>query len=524
MEVLRGNKFIIIYLRKERVSIMTNQNSKRKPTKKTKITALFLLAVIAVGLFAGCSGTKTNSGKTVDLKYVMMGPGMQQDSEIVWEAFNKKLAEKIPGVKVTFEVIPTAEYAQKFLLMNSAREKMDIAGNYGTDFHTEVKNGTFLPLDDLLQKYGQETLKTLPDWFMDYQKVDGVTYGIPSYQMCAVLRGVVFFKEQADKFLDLEAFKKALYSSSHDTREMYDILEKYMDDLKAAGYKFNGSVKAINARGWESLKWPYGIEYGDKEAKVVNYVLSENSRMHYEVSARWAKKGYIKEDALTNTVDYKGQLDGVPFWDVGYTPFIQAQLSETYGEEVIVVPYYEKDYIGYVNSAGGTSIMANCEDPEKAMQVINLLQTDKELYNLLVFGIEGTHYEKTGEDSIKPEYNLQGSSTDAYGIFKWIVGNTQLAYNCPSEPDEYKKWVFEESNMSDFRSPLIGFYLDNSKSADYLTQANYVNEKYYEPLLAGVYPDWEKAYKEFENELNAVGNKEILKDFQEQVDNFLKQK
>ncbi len=499
-------------------------------TKKTlkfnlkKAVALSLSVLVITGLFSGCSDKKASDEKTVELKYVMMGPGLQEDSEMVWEAFNKKLAEKVPGVKLSFEIIPAAEYSQTFLLMNSAREKMDIAGNYGTEFYTEVKNGTFLPLDDLLNEYGKETLKTLPEWFMDYQKVDGVTYGIPSYQMCAVLRGVVFFKDQAEKHLDIEAFKKALYSSSHDTKEVYDILEKYMDDLTEDGYKFNGSVKTLNARGWEMLKWPYGIEYGDKEGKVENYMLSENSRMHYEVSARWAKKGYIKEDALTNTVDYKGLKDGVPFWDVGYTPFIQNQLSEQYGEELLVVPYYEKDYIGYSNSAGGTSLMKNCADPKKAMQVLNLLQTDKDLYNLLVFGIEDVHYEKTGEDSIKTAYNLQGSSKDAYGIYKWIIGNTELAYNVPSEPEEYKKWVFEESNMSDFRSPLIGFYPDTTKSTDYLTQTNYVNEKYFEPLLAGVHSDWEATYKEFEKELNAVGNNEIIADFQKQVDEFLKNK
>ncbi len=495
-------------------------------TKKIfKKLALFLSVIsLTAGAFSGCVDNKRASGENVELKYVMMGPGMQDDDNLVWEKFNEKLSEKVPGVKMSFEIIPPSEYSKKFLLMNSAREKMDIVGNYGLNFHSEVKNGSFLPLDDLLQQYGKETLSVLPDWFMDYQKVDGKTYGIPSYQMCAVLRGVVFFKEQAEKYLDLEAFKKALYSSPHDTKEMYDILEKYMDDLSAAGYQFNGSVKTINARGWEELIFPYSIEYGDESCKVQNYALTENSRMHYEVSARWAQKGYIKKDALTNTVDYKGQIDGVPFWDVGYTPFIQEQLSGEYGYEVIVVPYYEKDYIGYRNSAGGTSLMAKCADPDKAMQILNLLQTDKELYNLLVFGIEGVHYEKVGEDRIKTPYSLQGSVNDAYGLFKWIVGNTQLAYNCPSEPDEYKKWVFDESNKSDFRSPLIGFYLDDTNVSDYLTQVTYVREKYFEPLLAGVYADWESAYKEYEAESNNAGEQKIIDDFQKQVDSFLKDK
>lgn len=482
------------------------------------------LAITATAL-GGCSNKQTgDSNETVELKYVMSGPGMQNDCEEVWAAFNEKLAEKVPGVKMDFEIIPGSEYNQKFMLMNSAREKIDIAGNYGLDFHTEAKNGTFAPLDDLLSEYGKETLKALPEWFMDYQKVDGVTYGIPSYQMCAVLRGVVFIKEQVDKYLDLDAFKKALYGSAHDNRAMYEILDKYMDDMAADGLKFNGSVKALNQRGWENLNYPYCVEYGDGEAKVVNYCLSENAKLHYEYSKLWRDKGYIKEDALTNTTDYKGQVDGVQFWDVGYTPFIQDKLSEDYGNEVVVVPYYEKDYIGYKNSAGGTSIMANCEDPVKAMKVLNLLQSDKELYNLLVFGIEGTHYTKSGEDRIETPYNLQADSNSDYGLYKWIVGNTQLAYNCPSETDEYKKWVFEESNKSDFRSPLIGFSFDKSSVEDYLTQITYINDKYYEPLMAGSFEDWEATYNEFCEQSNSLGNEKVIEEMQKQIDEFLKNK
>ncbi len=497
----------------------------KKTLKKGLFRTMALLAAISCTVsLGGCGVKKENAGKTDELKYIMSGPGMQNDCKEVWEGFNKKLAEKVPGVKVDFEIIPLSEYKQRFLLMNSAREKVDIVNNYNLDFYTEVKNGSFIALDDLLEKYGKETLAALPGWFMEYQKADGKIYGIPSYQMCSVLRGVTFIKEQADKYLDTEAFKKALYDTKHDSKEMYDILEKYMDDLSAAGYKFNGSVKVINQRGWESLKWPYSIEYGDKNGKVVNTALCDNAQVRYEVSARWAKKGYIKEDALTNTTDYKGQTDGVPFWDVGYTPFIQEKLSKEYGTEVIVIPYYEKDYIGYRNSAGGTSITSSCKAPEKAMQVINLLQSDKEMFNLLTFGIEGKHYTKTGDDRIETPYSLQAASTDSYGLYKWIVGNTELAYNCPAEPDGYKKWVFEESNKSDYRSPLIGFGLDDTGIADYLTQVNYINEKYYEPLLAGVNDDWKSAFKQYKKELEEVGNNEIVNEMQKQVDEFLKTK
>ncbi len=498
-------------------------------TKKALKTKLFKLVAIAtaiscIGTFSGCGNKTADGEKNAELKYIMTGPGMQNDSNEVWEEFNKQLAEKIPGVKVDFEIISGSEFNQRYLLMRSAREKMDIVNNYGLDFATEVKNGSFIELDSLIEEYGQETVAALPEWFMDYQKIDGKIYGVPSYQMCAVLRGVTFIKEQADKYLDMDAFKKALYATKHDSRELYDILEKYMDDLSAAGYKFNGSAKVINLRGWENLAWPYGIAYGDENGKIENTATNELGKLRNEVSKRWRDKGYIKEDALTDTTDYKGQPDGVPFWDVGYTPFIQDKLSAEYGIDVIVVPYYEKDYIGYRNSAGGTSISSSCEAPEKAMQVINLLQSDKDMFNLLTFGIEGKHYTKAGEDQINTPYSLQAGTTDAYGLFKWIVGNTELAYNCPSEPVEYKKWVFEESNKSDYISPLIGFNFDNSKVADYLTQVNYVNEKYYESLLAGAHEDWEATFEQYKKELDEVGNQEIMAEMQRQIDEFLKAK
>ncbi len=497
-----------------------------KNNKIKRIIACILAIAATVSCFAGCKNSEVeNPDKKVTLKYLMPGPGMQQDSEKVWGVLNEKLASDIPGLEIDFEIIPLSEYKQNFMLMLSAREKVDIANNYSLDFSTEVRNGTFEPLNDLLDEYGKGIKDAFPEWFLNYQNVDGKIYGIPSYQMCAALRAVAFFKDEAEKYLDIEAFKKELYKShTFDNKKLYDMLEKYILDMKADGKTFKDAT-IFNTRGYDYLIQNYAVVYGD-EAKVVNLALDEQAKIRYEVAADWFKKGYIRQDVMsaTNRGEYIGKDGGVPFWDEIYTPFVAEQLNQKYDKEVLLIPYHEKDYIGYQNSAKGTSIVVSCEDKVKAMKFLNLLQTNKDYFNLLTFGVEGEHYKKTGDDSIEVSYNGSATSNDKYGLYKWCVGNTELAYNIQTEPAEYKDWVFNQSNKSDFVSPLIGFNVDTTNIQDYITQVNVVTSKYYQPLLEGVNANWEEEFKKMETELNKVGNQQIIDELQKQVDEFLKNK
>ncbi len=458
--------------------------------KIKRVLALICAASLAVGALSSCGEKKTGGDEKVVLKYLMAGPGMQNDSEKVWNAFNEKLQEKLPNVTVEFEVIPNSEYKQKFLLMNSAREQIDIVNNYGLDFTNEVENGTFAPMDDLLKEYGQATLSALPEWFMEYQKVDGVTYGIPTYQMCAYLRGICFFKEQADKYLDMEKFKTALYKTKYFNEEVYAILGEYIEAMKADGLTFK-NVTILNAKGLTdgALTDYFGIqEQEDGSYKVVPTYINDRSKLRFKVAAEWNEKKYFMEDILSTTTGGKlvGQIDGLPFWDEVYTPFAAAELSKKYGNEIVMVPYSEGWTMSPTNTAAGTSIMSQCKHKEEAMQVLNLLQTDKELYNLLVFGIEGDHYKKVGDDQIEVEWDSKVTANDRYGLYKWIVGNTEIAYNTQNEPAEYKDWVFNDVNKNGEMSPLMGFKIETAPIQNQLTQIAAIQDKYLKPLNYGV--------------------------------------
>lgn len=487
-----------------------------------------LSAVVAGSVMATIlSGCGSSTEKSVTLKYVMPGPGIQENSKEVWSAFNDKLHEKLPNVSVDFEVIPLSEYKQKVMLMMAAREKIDILNNYGLDFATEISNGSFAEMNDLLDKYGNDVKEALPEWIWNYETVNGKVYGVPTYQMMGQTRCICFIKEYADKYLDVDALRKAIDASPTFSQEVYDILGKYCEDLKANGINFS-TTDTLNPKGFDTVTNQYSVVMGDESCTVVNRYIDETAKIKYKNAADWYKKGYIREDVLSaeDINSDKGKKDGFAFWDEIYSPYAQEELSAKYENDILVVPYDVEPPIGGTALAGGTSISAISQYPEQAMQVINLIQSDKELYNLLVYGREGIEYEKDGEDRIITPYDgSQAGENDAYGLFKWIVGNTQCAYSNQSEPEDYKSWAFDEVNTSTNRSKLIGFLPDTSSFADMLTQADAIKSQYSNILWNGVKgDDWEAYYNEYVEKMKLAGDDDIKEQLQNQINDFLSNK
>ncbi|MBP3359805.1 MAG: DUF3502 domain-containing protein [Clostridia bacterium] len=492
-----------------------------------KIKQVLSAAVAGCMLTAILSGCGTNEEKSITLKYVMPGPGIQENSKEVWSVFNDELHERLPGVSVDFEVIPLSEYKQKIMLMMAAREKIDIVNNYSLDFATEIANGSFAEMNDLLDKYGKELKEALPEWIWDYETVNGKIYGVPTYQMMGQTRCICFIKEYADQYLDTDALRAAIDSAPTFSQNVYDILGKYCEDLKANGIDFE-TTDTLNPKGYDTVTNQYSVVMGDDKCQVVNRYANDAAKIKYENAAQWYKKGYIRDDVLSaeDISSLKGKKDGFAFWDEIYSPYAEEELFKKYGNEITAVPYDLEPPIGGTALAGGTSIAASSKYPEQAMQIINLIQSDKELYNLLVYGREGIEYEKIGEDRIETKYDAsQASENDSYGLYKWIVGNTERAYSNQSEPDTYKEWAFNEINASSNRSRIIGFLPDTSSFADRITQTDAIKTQYSNVLWNGVKgDDWEAYYNEFVEKLNIAGDDVIKSELQKQIDEFLKDK
>ncbi len=497
--------------------------------KKPKKILSGILALAVVFSFAGCGDKKATENNTDDitLKWVMPGPGKQTDSDIVWEKFNEELKkqENLENVTVEFEIIPPADYAQKFLLMQTGGEQMDIVGTFALDYATEVKNKTFLDITDMMDEYAPDIKKEIPEWALKLTQIGNRQYTITNYQQMSMpMWGYIFNQDDADTYLDYEECENEFLSNDILTEKTLDIFEKYLDDLNAAG-KLNlgmrpGTTWAV--KGYVDIWGPYLYRVETDKVVVENRLQLDTMKMLIERFSEWYKKGYIRKDILSAEVN-------VGEYDINHAQWHKYAESganiQTPDKPVRILKSSQNFYIPNSSNSGGNGVLTVSKNPQKALRLLNLMYTSKgkDLYRLLVYGIEGEHYTKISEDRFEAIGYVggQGTSDAPYGLWKWIVGNTANAYESPSDPEGWNDYVFNDWNANAIPSKIAGITIDTTAIDTELNQCSGVVGEYQDQLASGALDDWEAVYAEAMRKLEVAGNDKVIAELQRQVDEYL---
>lgn len=515
---------------------------------KGKITALkpgkaTITVVSAVNnkIKANCVVTVAQE-KPVTLKWMIFGPGKQADSDKVWTEFNKRLKEKLPNTSIKFEAIPSLQYTEKFKLMMAAADRVDVAwSGYTFNFVNEVNKGSYLPLNELLAKYASDLLKQYPSWYIEKNAVKGIIYGIGNYQQEAAQPiSMRIQTDFANKYLDVDKVKIAAKTNG---AALMDELEKGFEKAKidnalkkgimstwlfrALMYKGNGTH--VLAFPWAGLS--YSFDNNGKNVKV--YATAETNEFKNAVyrMSEWYQKGYIRKDylSLTNPAADMGKQDAYVIWaHSSYYKGIQETETTRNGYPVTVIPVPDERY--YVN-VGPTTTMTvlprTCQNPERAIKFVELMNTEKgkELYNLLVWGLEGEHYKKTGENTIETlQYKGQATADSRYGQFKFAIGNVlDNSYETQAEVPGLYDWFKNVMHKTAKPSPLMGIDLDSNSLKNELIQITSIDTEY-GVLNSGAVPNYKEKYQEYINKLKVAGIDKVVTEAQRQVDEFMKTK
>ncbi len=477
----------------------------------------------------------------VTLEWWYRGNGMQKDTEMVEEAFNE-LLKTYPGmenVTVNLNCYTNSDYKNAVILAQSADQQIDILNTVMLNFAEEVEKGTFLPLDDYLSQ--NSALKDeLPEWLWELGAIDGTTYIVPNYQRAANMMYFITPKEYMDKYGDIDAMRTAFQKKDRDIEEIAEILENYCAAVQAG----EGPAKYMPGLGtlytsqygftdrYDVLNGQFIKSVGSD--KVEHLLMTDDAVRAYEISADWYQKGYIHPDILTITAkDFEGanMMNDVSYIfcmnnQAGDEETISRYYSETYGFDVYAIPIFTEYYITNTWAAGGNGITAKCEHPDKALRLIELMTTEegKDLYNMMVYGLEGVHYEKIDDTHIKTlEYDgTQGSVDTSYAGIKWIIGNTFHAYlnqGCKDGENELALEINESPN--NVVSDLMGFSAKVENVATQIEQTTAVTSEYSSALQSGAMgADWKAFYDEYVTKMQNAGVDKILTELQSQVDAF----
>ena len=446
-----------------------------------KRTAAFAMAAaMTAGLLTGC-GSKNSApggassgedGVTTLTWYMSINP-VAADTDKVIEALNEYTREKI-GVEIDYKVIANPDYKEKMPNLINAGEYFDICftSNWTTDYLQFVGKDAFLDITELLPEYAGETYDFIPQAVWDAVKVNGSIYGVPSYKEMGWQGGIVYNSDMAEEYgIDMSAVKTL--------DDFTQVLATVAEKSKAAGRDVVGVSGLTNAWSmaapYESLtgnpKLPAAAavpEFGnfqDVAAEgVFNQYASEEYMNYCKLVREWNQAGYLGGDPVNYDSDIANRdndfNNGALFsYFIQYAPGTAESMSASSGHGVGFWASMEPLFETRSAMGGLLAVSSASEHPEKALEFINLLNTDEYVGTLIRHGIEGEHYTAVGENQV--DKTMGGTLTDngydyTYG---WQFGTPFNQKWDISYPDNIEE-LFQQYNDAAVISPNNGFTFD----------------------------------------------------------------
>ncbi len=506
--------------------------------KKLVVSMVSLLMVL--GLVISCGGDSSSSDSSTKTKVlkVYLAASMEKKGQAeVFAAANKMLETKLPGVQMDVTIIPYGNWAEKWKLLTAAGDQMDVAWiGWMLNFDTISREGMLNPLDDLIANHAPEMMDVLPQFVLDKATVDGSVYAVPNYQqMVEHRRGIRLYKHLADNYVDVDALEAQFTSDLTFDQDDWDALEPYFagakrDGLLQRGLSISYSLGslALYNNGYEALSnqtSPVVVRIDDPDCTVINRYTTPQYVTMIKTLGDWYKKGYIEQDILAIASSDKFR-DG-EYTKGGNISWVHETLKDQSQKdtkraqdsgndvEIVVVPTADYQYLAPYGTPTNLAIPFTAKYPEEAIQLISLLNTDPEFYNLMVYGLEGKHYEKSENGTIRV------LDADSYQLANWATGNTLIGYEIEGGVSGWSEYL-DEMHRSARQSKLMGLKINTEPYATQLQQIDTIVKEYQAALEFGALGDGVMAkYEEFIAKLEKAGIQKVIDGFQEQIDDFL---
>jgi putative aldouronate transport system substrate-binding protein len=478
------------------------------------------------------SASAAPSASAADLKEVTLSltfPGTSPKDEVkVEEAINAYLKDKI-NAKIDLNLIDWGQWDNKINLAIAGREPMDILFTASWNGHANnVGKKAFLALNDpngpygnLIEKYGQGILETLPPAFLEGSKINGFNYGVATSKELAEQGGLIYRSDIADE-LGLTAQLDAVKTIA-DLEPILAVVKEKKPEMTPLYLKDGENFMTHYFSKFDYLgdTTIEGVVMKDGTEAIVK------SRYDYpvykqtlDITRDYFKKGYINKDAATAQV---GTTDALKAGNVfmitsSVKPGKDAETASATGLQGKLKQINVTDRTVSTGETAGSmlGITTTSANPERAMMFINLLHTDKELNNLLNFGIEGVHYTRNGEimtaTAETPNYSIAAS---------WMFGQQFLNYLWDNE--DPNKWAqFKTFNEGAINSPALGFTFNTEPVKSQVSVTSNIRKEF-DPGLDTGSVDPAKADDYFKK-LKANGLDDIIAEKQKQLDAFLASK
>jgi putative aldouronate transport system substrate-binding protein len=469
---------------------------------KSKITVLpaALVLTLAASLLTGCGKEKTAAAADETTNLVMYVIGDRPAGQDKPDAhFNELIKDKI-NCTLTVNWIPWADFTNKYPLLFSSGEEFDMAYTAAwLNFTSLAQKGAFRNLDELWPKYAPKNFARQSEAAKQEATVDGHYCCVPTLLATYTAYGPIYrtdimegtgWNGKMDTFADIEAYCD-IVKKTHPEIDPIDIYAQgsEWDDTYMYSLGYRSSKNATN----DFLFY----DPQQKNPKIITYYECNTIPQFLDMMARWNKKGFFTKSALADTDSTKTQNGKAA---------LRTHNIDTWQGYAVLRPEWKfkyqnmNKYVTHLPFTQDAMVISNTsKNPEKAMELWELITNDREVFDAFFYGILGTTYSLND----KGEYKILDPNLYALSDM-WAARTIEFTRNGEGTPDDYQvqKEGFETFMKT---SPEAGhavkfeaFSIDTSKIETEYAACQNVHQQYWWPLELG-YTDAEKGLAEYKS-------------------------
>ncbi|GGD84943.1 extracellular solute-binding protein [Paenibacillus nasutitermitis] len=514
--------------------------------RKTWISVL-VMALLLTGLLSACSSKENNSGDKKNntqkeegngnsaeantgnsaekekkasgtVKVVLPGDA-PKDLKNVKKAIEDKMHADGLDLTLEFTYFPWDQYNNKLNLIAASGENYDLAWTHVSWLSQIVSKHVVAPLDEWLEKSGQDLKENIPSANWLSSSIDNKIYGIPTLVPTAennnffAIRGDLRKKYNLPEIKTLADFEAYLDAIKKNEQGMVPVAN---DGTRALLREFGNVYLPLGDVG----AGPGYIDPADPELKVHNFYESDIFKNIVNTKRKWYTNGWMPKDAQEikdpEAALNNGKLGAIWSNVLKTTERIDAfkkTLPDGELEDVFLNP--EKPKYVFDAASNLLSVFATSKNPEGAVAFVNWFRSNQENYDLFSYGVKDVNY--VMDDSA---ISIEGiGEQQSYNQVYWAWDDIRLKYFSkhisPDFAGTLQKW-----DEGATEAPTLGFRFNADPVKAEIAQISAVEKEYVDSAYAG-FSDYDQFFPKFQSKLKSAGIDKVITEMQKQLDAFL---